>query len=491
MADNQPHRVPAGLCMLHVKPRGLPMNADIGGAPSQASVPAERRAIVIGASLAGLLAARMLSEHFDEVVLFERDELPEAAGPRKGTPHAIHPHGLLARGRQLIEEFFPGFTAALVARGALTADIGLNVAFDINRTRLARTKMGVLLLAASRFAIEGEIRRRMRTRPGVVFRTGCDVVSPQHQSGQVSGVRYRAAGRGDEALTLDAALVVDASGRGSRAPAWLREWGYDAVREERVTVNICYASAYFRRDPTQVPEWVGIIGGSSLDLPCPAALIAQEPDASGQARWVLVLGGYGGDHFPVTIEAMHERAVAIGAQEIAALTHADQLIGAPFRYMFVHNQRRRYAALRHFPDGFIVFGDAIASFNPIYGQGMTVASCQALALREALQGGMTGLAQRFFRAADKAIATPWALAVGGDLALPQVQGKRPPGLSLINGFVAKVQRAAVDDPALAAAFLRVLHMLAGPTSLLAPGILWRLLRHRPASSARPVAAAQA
>ena len=146
---------------------------------------------------------------------------------------------------------------------------------------------------------------------------------------------------------------------------------------------------------------------------------------------------------------------------------------------------------RRFPAGFIVFGDAIASFNPIYGQGMTVASCQALALREALQGGAAGLAKRFFRLADKAIDTPWRLAVGADLALPQVQGKRPPGLSLINGYVAQVQRAAVDDPVVAAAFLRVVHMLAGPPSLLAPGILWRVLRHRPAGRAQPVAAAQA
>ena len=438
--------------------------------------PAHRRAIVIGASLAGLLAARVLSERYDEVVLLERDPLPDRAAPRKGTPHAVHPHGLLARGREAIEALFPGFTDALVAQGAMVGDIGTEVAVDANRARFARRPAGVLGLAASRLAIEAELRRRVRALPGVHVLDDVDVQAPVHGEGRVVGVRCR--GGDAEPQTLAAALVLDCTGRGSRSPAWLREWGYDAPPEERVTVGLAYSSAYFRRDASVKPTVTVVVGAATAELPRPSILIAQEPDGEGRARWVAGVGGYAGDHVDTTLEALRRRAAEIGNREIEALAAHGEPIGPVMRYVFPHSQRRHYERLRRFPQGYLAMGDALASFNPIYGQGMTVAACEALALRDALARGPRDLARRFFKEAARIIDTPWQLAVGGDLALPSVAGPRPFPLKWINAYVDRVQRAAVDDAVVAHAFIRVMHLLAAPPSLFAPAVAWRVWRHR-------------
>lgn len=364
--------------------------------PSNSSTP-HRRALVIGASMAGLLAARVLSERFTEVVLLERDALPDGAAPRKGTPQAVHPHGLLARGRQILDELFPGFTEALVAQGGLSGDIGTEVAVDANGRRFARSPAGVHGLAVSRLAIEAELRRRVRALPGVRLLTEVDVLAPVHEDGRVVSVRWQRRD-GGAAETMAAALVVDCSGRGSRGPAWLREWGYAPPTEERVEIGLAYTSAYFKRAPGQ-PPLACVIGAATAELPRPSILIAQEPLPDGQPRWVAGVGGYAGDHVEVTREAMAERARQIHNPEIAAMAERGEMIGEPMRYSFPHSQWRHYEKLRHFPSGYLAMGDALASFNPIYGQGMTVAAGEALALRAALAKGLDGLAPRFFKAA--------------------------------------------------------------------------------------------
>ncbi len=445
-----------------------------------------RRAVVIGASMAGLLAARVLSERFSEVVLLERDTLQEHAAPRKGTPHAVHPHGLLARGRQILDELFPGFTAALVAQGGLSGDIGVEVAVDANGQRFAAGAAGVHGLAASRLAIEAEVRRRVRALSGVQLLTEVDVLAPVHENGRVVGVRWQ--GRdGSAAQTMAATLVVDCSGRGSRGPAWLQEWGYAPPAEERVQVGLAYTSAYFRR-ALAPPPLVGVIGAATPELPRPSILLAQEPLSDGQLRWVAGLGGYAGDHVEPTREAMAERARQTNSPEIAALAERGELIGEPMRYSFPCSLRRRYEKLRRVPGAYLAMGDALASFNPIYGQGMTVLACQALVLRAALAKGLDGLAPRFFKAAAQSIDTPWQLAVGADLALPQVSGPRPFPLKLINAYVARVQRVAVHDAVVAAAFVKVMHMLAPPPSLFAPALMWRVWRGARRAAAAPAAA---
>ena len=441
------------------------------------SISDDRRAIVLGASIAGLLTARVLCEHFAEVVLLERDELPDRPAPRKGTPHAVHPHGLLARGREILERLFPGFSDALIEQGAIAGDVATDAAIDANGRRFAQGDSGLMGLAVSRLAIEAELRRRVRVLPGTRLVTDVDVLAPVHDSsgGRVTAVRYRSrAGARDEHL-LAAGLVVDCTGRGSHSPVWLREWGYEQVSEERVVIGLCYTSAYFRRDAGVRPPLAAIIGTATPHLPRPYALIAQEPDENGNARWVAAVGGYAGDHVEPTLDAMWHRACAVGANEIASLVQRGEPIGPVIRYGFPHSQRRRYERLQRFPRGYLLLGDALASFNPIYGQGMTAAASQAIALEVALAGGEDGLARRFFRAAAKVFDAPWQLAVGSDLALPTVPGPRPLATRVVNAYIARLQRAAVHDPQVSVAFIRVIHLVAAPISLFAPRVLLRVM----------------
>jgi 2-polyprenyl-6-methoxyphenol hydroxylase-like FAD-dependent oxidoreductase len=191
----------------------------------------------------------------------------------------------------------------------------------------------------------------------------------------------------------------------------------------------------------------------------------------------LVRPGDAGQRHP-TLEALRRRAEDVGSREIAALANKGELLGPVMTYNFSHSQRRHYERMPKFPDGMLVMGDALASFNPIYAQGMTVAACEALALRNAMIEAPVRRAARFFAAAAKIIDAPWQMAVGGDLALPQVPGPRPFPTRLINTYIARVQKTAVDDPVVAAAFVKVLHLLAPPPTLMAPSLIWRVMLHR-------------
>jgi 2-polyprenyl-6-methoxyphenol hydroxylase-like FAD-dependent oxidoreductase len=437
------------------------------------------RAVIIGASMAGLLAARVLAEHSAEVVLLERDELPDAAVARKGTPHAVHPHGLLARGRLILDTLFPGFSDALVARGALRGDIGRDVGFEADRRRFVASATGQIGLLSSRLAIEAELRRRVRALRNVRFVCGVDVIEPVHDAAarRVAGVRYVAREAAATPQMLGADLVVDCSGRASRSPQWLAAWGYGHVEEERIKVDLSYTSAYFERDATTPTALAGMVCAATPALPRPAVLLAQEPDETQRARWVLGVGGYGADQPPATRDALVAYARRLATPELAALAESGRLIGGVMRYAFAHSQRRRYERMKRFPDGYLVMGDAIASFNPVYGQGMTVAACEAESLQQVLAAGQAPLHRAFFRAAARAVDVPWQIAVGADLALPGIDGPRTMQVRLVNRYMARVFRAAARDAAVAAAFRRVMHMLAPPPSLFAPRILWRVWRH--------------
>ena len=451
---------------------------------SRLAPPIAGRAIVLGASMAGLLAARVLQERFQEVLVLERDALPEGAQARKGTPQALHAHGLLARGREIIESLFPGFTDALAAQGGVVGDMQANGPFVASGRRFVQQACGRKGLAASRLAIEAEVLRRVRTLPRVRILTNADVVQPIIERGRVAAVRAvrRPDGR-DEVLASD--LVVDCTGRGSRAPAWLRAWGYDAPPEERVRVDIAYATAHLRREPDHAPDIAALIFPATADQPRAGVLLAQEPQDGGPGRWVVTLAGYGQDTPEPSIEGMRRRARSMGDAALVRILDEGELLGPVTTFGFPHSQRRRFEGLARFPEGFLAMGDALASFNPVYGQGMTVAACEALALRTAVEGGLQGIHRRYFPAVARIVDVPWQTAVSADLALPGVQGTRTPAIRFVNGYLLRVMRAAVHDARVALAFAEVAHLVAPPPTLFAPHIVARVLWHsrsKPASA---------
>jgi 2-polyprenyl-6-methoxyphenol hydroxylase-like FAD-dependent oxidoreductase len=429
--------------------------------------------VVIGASVAGLLAARALADAYERVTIVERDELPTVGEGRRAVPQGRHAHVLLASGLSAIEELLPGTTDELLEAGARHCESLREIRLVISGHELCRAARGADVLLASRPLIEGHIRRRVVARENVTVRERCDaaelITAPDRR--RVSGVRIRArdGNRGEQ--VCDADLTVAAGGRSARLPAMLEALGYSRPEEERLPIDLLYASRRLRLQHGALPG-VRIVGiGARPGLPRGLMLVEQED------HWILTTSGYGAAHHPPTDERGYLEFVAsVAPPDVLAAIRGAEPLGEIVTHGFPANQRRRYDRLKRFPDGLLAIGDAISSFNPLYGQGMSVAALEAIELRRCLERGDRRLARRFFRAAGRVAGPAWELAVGGDLALPEIDGDRPAMLRLTNAYVERLLRAAEQDPVVAAAFNDVADLLAPPPSIMRPKVLWRVLR---------------
>lgn len=429
-------------------------------------------AVVVGGSIGGLLAARVLSESFTRVTVVDRDELSDAAVPRRGVPQGHHTHGLLAKGREILNELFPGLTPELVARGAVECDSQNDCVWynDARRLRSAPSKLRAL--SVSRPMLETYVRARVAALPNVEIRQRCEAVGLLPG---VGGVKVLPVG-GDEPEELAAELVVNASGRGNRGAAWLKELGYEAPEEERVDSGLVYVTREYRARPGDT-DAVAILIAHSTAVPQGGFAVRAEGE-----RWLITVLGMG-DDIPSTDPDGYEKfAAALPIPDIYQLMRKLEPIGTPKLMRIPTSVRRRYERLRRFPDGYVVLGDALCQFNPSYGQGMTIAACEAMALREALRDGVEGVARRFFPLAAKVIDVPWDMAVGGDLRFPHIEGRRTPRVKLLNAYISRLHIAAESDPVVGNAFLNVTNLMAPPQSLFAPRILARVLRPRAAAA---------
>ncbi len=422
-------------------------------------------AVVLGASMGGLLAARALVGCYDRITVVDRDPLPDEAGHRRGVPQARHFHTILLRGKQVLEAMFPGLTDELVAGGAIPVRFTVDARFVLAGHGMVRADTGASDLQATRPMLEGAVRARLANHPGVRIVPRCDVRGPVVEGGRVTGVEVVRDGA-DEVLRAD--LVIDATGRSGRARSWLASLGSPTPAEDRIDVDMVYASRLVR--PAAPFRDKLVLVGPVPGRPTGFAFAAQE-----HGRWMVTQVGMAGDH-PPTDEAgflaFLKRSAPPDVQDAVA---ASEPLTDIRTHRFPASLRRRYERLRSFPPGLLVFGDAICSFNPIYGQGMTVAALEAEALRKCLKDGEADLARRFFRACARIIDPVWRLNALGDLALPEITGHRSPATRALNRYVARLQRAATRDPVAATAFIRTIGLLQPPSSILRPDVLARVV----------------
>lgn len=426
-------------------------------------------AVVIGASMAGLLAARALAGPYERVTVLDRDPaLPTEAEARKGVPQGRHAHAILPGGAQRMNAMFPGLLDEMEAAGAAVIRDWSQGYMRLGGHEFARDPHPVdpPVYSCTRPFLEGRVRARVQALPGVEVRAGTEVTDllASADKARITGVRV------GDGSTLTADLVVDASGRSGRSPVWLEQLGYGPVPEESISVDVRYASRHIRL-PRAALGLDSVFIGSAPDLPRAVALMRME----GEDHWLYTLGGYTKAHHPPTDEAGFDAFAAstMPAFAVAAVRANAEPLSPIVGHNFPTMLRRHYERMRRFPAGLIVFGDAFCSFNPLYGQGMTTAAMQAEALRRCLldERGATDLPRRFFKAAVKPVNVAWQMAGGADLNLPCVPGKRTPQVKALNAYSDKLLTAAESRIWVGHTFWRVAGFLDPPPRLFAPDLL--------------------
>lgn len=433
-------------------------------------------AVVLGASMAGLVTAGALAKAYARVTVFDRDAMSEIGAHRRGVPQDRHLHFLHPRGRQALDELFPGLSARLIEQGAVTGDTLGNIRWQLSGYQFRQADIRLPGLLASRPFLEGNVRARVSELPNVTLVERTDVVTLTATTDRcrVTGVRvHDTVGGGERAVPAD--LVIDATGRGSRVPLWLSELGYDGAVVDRVDIGLGYASRIYRLPPGALGTDMAMLTAGTPQNSRGGAIAAIEG-----GRHILTIFGILGDHPPTDPAGFDAFAASLLFPDIAQAIRDAEPLTDPVPFRFPASVRHRYERLRRFPTGLLVLGDAICSFNPIYGQGMTVAAVQAGVLHRLLTRGRMPQPRRYFRAIARTINTPWDIAVGADLAFPKVPGARTAKIRLVNSYLPKLHAAAATDIMLGRAFVRVLGMMDRPEGLLRPDRVLRVLRtHRP------------
>ena len=426
-----------------------------------------RRAVVVGGGVAGLLTARVLASSYDRVTVVERDPGPGAdGGPRRGVPQGAHLHGLLDGGRRVMEDLFPGISDELVAAGAPSVEPLHETRWYLHGRRLAPTRTGLRSVLATRPLLEDVLRARTVALPGV------DVDGPATVTGLVGRARgavtgVRAADRAGE-REIPADLVVDASGRGSRAVGWLAGLGQTVPDECRVDVDLGYATRMYRREPGSEPLGITV---STIPRSRGGGCLAVEGD-----RWLVTLAGMLGDHPPRDGAGFEAFAATLPAPDVHDVIRRCEPLTDPVPYRFRGSRWLRFDRVSEHPDGFVVLGDALCSVNPLYAQGMSLAAQQVEALRGLLERDGHVSPAAFHRAAGPLCRAAWEIATRSDLALPEVAGSRPWLSRPLDSYVRRVQRVAHRDPAVSRAFIRVANLADPPAALLDPRLVPRVLR---------------
>ena len=406
-----------------------------------------KQAIVIGAGMGGLAAAGALADYFERVIVLERDTLPSGAEHRAGTPQARHLHVLLAGGERALESLFPGLTAALKQAGAVPLRVGLDAHYEVpGYDPFPKRDLGWDVYSMSRPLVEYVVRQQLKKHRNVELRERCRVdaiVTTDAKGGEISGVRLA----GGEGETLPADLVVDASGRGALTLAALQSTSSPVPAETKIGVDFAYATVVFSIPEDAPDDWKGVFTFPNAPESRRGALMMPiEGD-----RWILSLGGAHGDGPPGDLDGFLAFAEKLRTPTIYRAVKGARPLAEAVRFAFPDSVRRHFERLDSFPRGLIPLGDAVCRFNPIYGQGMSVAAQEACALRDLLAARaaapdpLDGLAQAFFAAIQEVIDTPWATAAVADFVYPQTRGERPPDIENTLKFGVAMNRAAARD----------------------------------------------
>lgn len=429
-------------------------------------------AIVIGSSIAGMWTARVLADHFDRVRVIERDQLPDAPESRSGVPQDKHVHVLLARGLQIAQQLFPGIADELSTAGAIHVNLSRDSRTKIRGRWLQRFTGPFETYACSRILFESIIRKRLHQIPNIRFQERTHVAGLVRDGARISGVQMQRKQDAEDEIHL-ADFVVDASGRTSKTPEWLQELGFGAPEETVIDAQVGYAGRRYRKPDNFSEDWHIMLVGAEPPTKSRQGVIYEEEDGV----WMVMLAGMMGDYPPTH----DDDAFLAFAQDLepdfhAAIVHAEPLTSI-IGYRRTENRLRHYDKLTEWPARFVVLGDAAYAFNPIYGQGMTVAALSALTLGEqiAQSPDLDAVAQRFQQLLPTIVEPALLLATGADMEWIGHDHQRPFAERARQWYLSRLLDAMPAEREAHLAFSSVQHLMAPPTALARPGVVARVL----------------
>lgn len=429
---------------------------------------------VIGGSIAGLCAARVLSDHFDRVTLFERDALPEQPVNRTAIPQGHHVHLLMARGGQELEALFGGLLEDMAAAGVPVVE---NQPESIHFTAGGHVlgtgqnlESNFTAYVPSRGQLEWQIRKRVLALPNArIVHKG--VAHPHFDSAaaRVTGLVL------DDGDTVPADVVVDASGRGSRLPTWLQEWGFDPPREDSVKVGVTYASHRVRIPEGLMAEKMVLVD-ADRDLKQGMGMLFHE-----DGIWTVTAFGVAKTEPPQDFAGVCRLGDTLLPAHVSSALRVGEPVGELKIHRYPTSKWRRYDKLDRFPNGIFPFGDAVVSLNPTFGQGVTMSAIQAGNLRAVLgsddKSDANNFVSRLARATAKTTFPVWTMNAVADHAVHSAQGDRPWWYMPLFGLIDQFIGAAETDPVLAEWFLRRTSLLDSLYLVPPPGLIGRAVRH--------------
>jgi 2-polyprenyl-6-methoxyphenol hydroxylase-like FAD-dependent oxidoreductase len=441
------------------------------------SNPILKQAVVIGAGMGGLAAAKAVAPHFEKVVVFDRDALPDAPKPRPGTPQARHTHGLLPGGHRALERLFPGIELDLVEAGAVRMRMRRDMRFEVpGFDPLPQRDFGFDQFGLSRPALERVCRRRVEREPNIEFRPRSRVTEliASPDNGSVAGVRFE-----DTRGTLGsvaADLVVDASGRGLPTLRFLDAIGSAKPPMIEIGIDQAYATAVFEKPEDAATDWLFM-----LHLPTPpgSSRLGIIMPMEGR-RWSVSLCANHGDAPPGDIDGFMAFAKSFRMPTIYNAIRSAMRVGDIARFGMPCSVLRAFDKLDRFPHGLVPLGDSVCRFPPVYGQGMSVAAQEAHVLasllesRSGLGDPLGGLAESFFAEIQPLLETPWAGAIA-DLVYPQTRGERPPDLEKKLQYTRAFMCLAAEDAAVDRLLAEVRSLLKPQSALREPELASRVM----------------
>jgi 2-polyprenyl-6-methoxyphenol hydroxylase-like FAD-dependent oxidoreductase len=430
-------------------------------------------ALVIGGGIAGLLAARVLADHFERVTLIERDHYPKEPTFRSGAPQGRQLHTILLRGQQAMEILFPGLGRQLLKQGAVERDYGNETIIYYGGGRCPQIPPIFRGWSCSRLLLEWQLRQELMKYPQVHILEGYEVVHLlfDQEANRIRGVQLRARNHStltNEIQELKGDLMVDASGSTSPVVDWLKESNNEVPKETIINPYLGYATRLYKIPEQFHERWKGIAIQSTQQLPRSGALMEIEG-----RRWMVVLAGSGKDYPPTDERGYLAFARSLPDPALYEAMKDAQPLSPIYGYRRTENRLRHFERLRRQPEGFVAIGDAVCAFNPIYGQGMTVAALEALALDTCLRREARDFSSHAFqRKIACIVAQPWRLATASDL---RSSSEKKTG-RLSQWYIGRIISLLPRDPVVLRTFLEVIHMMQPPSVLLRPAIMARVLK---------------